>query len=170
MKFTEEHAATLAARHNIPATTVKMWRHRGRIPDRYLSESISPPANLSDPRIRRLLGICDHPAICTGKFRFAPKYWHSQLREKKFRLTVEHVVNLNREIVELRNTLRKCQDLRDAVKIGNVLRNEPRLKPVNIAGSMRLYDRLRGKLHCDEEMLAEIKQRLAIVYAEINPA
>lgn len=170
MKFTEQDAATLAARHNIPATTVKMWRRRGRIPDRYLSEQISPPADLSDLKVRRLLDICDHPAICPGKFRFAPKYWHSQIREKKFRLTVEHTVNLKREIVELRNLLRKCQDLRDAVKIGDVLRNEPRLKPVNIAGSIRLYDRMRGKLHCDDERLAEIKQRLAIVYAEINPA
>lgn len=168
--YTKHLAATLAARHNIPATTVKMWRRRGRIPDRYLSESISPPADLSDPKVRRLLTIADHPAICPGKFRFAPKYWHSQLREKKFRLTVEHVVNLKREIVELRNTLRRCRDLRDAVKIGDVLRNEPRLKPVNIAGSMRLYDRLRGKLHSDEEMLNEIKRRIAIVYSEVNPA
>ena len=58
---------------------------------------------------------------------------------------------------------RRCENRRRVAK-------RAAIETGNIAGSMRLYDRLRGKLHCDEEMLAEIKQRLAIVYAEINPA
>lgn len=171
MDYTKELADAVAARHGVGKATKKMWRHRGVIPDKYLSdEPIAPAADLSDPANRRLLEICEHPAVAPAKFRFAPKYWHVQYKTYRIRLTDADMLNLKRELVELRNLLRKCQSMNDAKKIGDAIRKEPRLKPMIIAGSYRLYDRLRGKLHCDENTLAEIKTRLAIVYSEINPA
>jgi len=35
MKFTEKLADEIAAKHNVPAATIRTWRRRGAIPDKY---------------------------------------------------------------------------------------------------------------------------------------
>ena len=171
MKYTDELAREIASRHNVTAGQIKIWKHRGRIPDRYNSDTPRPePADLDDLKVKRLLEVCAHPAIAPSKFRTMPAHWWTQHRSGDFRLTVEHVTNIRRELVELRNLLRRVRDMRSPQQMFQAVKAEKRLHPFNLVGSHRLYDRLRGRLHCDETTLEEIRACMARTYSEINPA
>lgn len=171
MKYTDELAREIASRHNVTAGQIKIWKHRGRIPDRYNSDTPRPePADLDDLKVKRLLEVCAHPAIAPSKFRTMPAHWWTQHRSGDFRLTVEHVTNIRRELVELRNLLRRVRDMRSPQQMFQAVKAEKRLHPFNLVGSHRLYDRLRGRLHCDENMLEEIRACIARTYSEINPS
>lgn len=171
MKYTDELAREIASRHNVTAGQIKIWKHRGRIPDRYNSETPLPEAaNLEDKKVQRVLQVCAHPVIAPTKFRTMPAYWWTQHRSGDFRLTVEHITNIRRELVELRNLLRKVRDIRSAEQMFQAVKAERRLHPFNLVGSHRLYDRLRGRLYCDETTLEEIRACIARTYSEINPA
>ena len=104
------------------------------------------------------------------KFRTMPAHWWTQHRSGDFRLTIEHITNIHRELVELRNLLRKMRDMRSVENIFKAVKAEKRLHPFNLVGTHRLYDRLRGRLHCDETTLEEIRACIARTYSEINPA
>lgn len=56
MKFTEEQAAEIAARHNVPAATIRTWRRRGAIPDRYTErENLDRADEKTAKYLRRVL-------------------------------------------------------------------------------------------------------------------
>lgn len=170
--YTPEEAARIAA--SFPSVTpgmLKVWKSRGRIPARFYSENpeMEQPLPANDPAVKRMIEVLSHAAIAPTKFRAVPEYWWQNYHKGKMVITKTTLVNLKREVVELRNLLRKCQGMSDIVKIGDALRAEKRLHPFNVIADQRLYDRVRGRIHASAEDFAATKLKIAAVYAAINP-
>lgn len=57
MKFTEDLAAEIAAKHNVAAATIRTWRRRGSIPDKYRERTTLERADEETTAyLRRVLG------------------------------------------------------------------------------------------------------------------
>ena len=120
-------------------------------------------------KANRIIEILKKDFMAPTKFRTIPRYWWENYQKGEMRLTETIYTNLKREIVEIRNLLRSCQQEKTAKKIGEKIKADGRLHPMLIIQDKRLYDQLRGKTLHNEDALAQIKIKIAVAYAAINP-
>jgi hypothetical protein len=137
------------------------------MPHRWQKNETDLPKNPA--KADRIIEILKKDIMAPTKFRTVPRYWWENHQKGEMRLTETIYINLKREIVEIRNLLRECQKMKTAKQIGDALRAEKRIHPFIIVDGHKLYDQLRGKTQPNEQYLKEIKIKLSVAYAALNP-
>jgi len=144
MSFNEELAAKLAAQHNLPEATVKTWRFRGQIPDKYFTGDTSPKLSPDEPRIQRLMRLLGLPTIQPAKFSMGEKF-HTQAKTGDRAWTEKLATDCEAEFREIQAKAATASKISDATRMGRIIMAEKRIHPFNIFGA-HLFDRIRGKV------------------------
>lgn len=147
MNFNEELAKELAERFNISEATVKSWRHRGSIPDKYGNpEFVKPVApdkakSIVSDRILSLLsdGLINITLLCKlsdiGSQKFA------DVKRGKTVFSEQEIIAMKREINRARILIAKTFERRSHPALKELLKSEMFLvRPILIAGGATLTD------------------------------
>lgn len=138
MDFNEEKAKEIVSKHGLSANTAKVWKSRGRIPDKYLDENYSStPMNNADKvilsRIREIVGyglinvsvLCDVSGVSLSRLS-------DSIREKG---RIDHD-DLNKIVIEIK---------RLRVFIKNNLQNEPKKLRALLSNKELKFYKINGK-------------------------
>ncbi len=107
MQFNEDIAAKIAAEHNIDAKTIRVWKTRGKIPDRYLRAGFVRLQKLTPEdfsRQKKLLKILNMPEFRTTGFLSAgvTDVKIKDVRNQKTSFTTVDLSNLEGIFTELK--------------------------------------------------------------------
>lgn len=115
MEYTDELAEKIAEKHSISAVTLRIWKHRGKIPDVYADENYVMPEAAPLKHTLRALEILSLPEINTAglisikldKARDVKAFHLGQDPGKTQNFTTKEIADLRSELTRLRNLLRE---------------------------------------------------------------
>ena len=112
MKYNDEDAQRIAAEHNVSPATVKTWRHRDNIPERYFREKYSKVESLTAEQVtqaEKLLGFVLQPAINASAFDGLMSYPKKidDIKKGKTRFTQEELTAISARREELAKEIKR---------------------------------------------------------------
>jgi len=109
--FDEETAKTIIAKFNLDKKTLKVWRTRKKIPDRYFDPEYDHSEGLKDhdTEYQKFIEILGFKEIASTKFRSLGQKG-ADIQRKKDRMTEQERIGFKTEVTELRNKLRAFMD------------------------------------------------------------
>lgn len=112
MEFNEEKAKEIIERFKLSPNTLKVWRTRGAIPDRYNNADYDNSQRLkdNDSEYQKLIAILSLPEIASTKFR-SLGLKGADIKRGKDRMSEKERIGFITEVTELRNLLRRCLDV-----------------------------------------------------------
>jgi hypothetical protein len=145
MKFDEKTAKELQQQHKLSETIIKVWRHRGTIPDKYAQENYRTPTNAKEDataqRIREIMALREIAHTNFRCFEKHPNYADGRVRgadvKKGIPLEEQEKKAFLAECAELRNKLSAAIAMPTTSKLRAVLRDK-RLHGSNVVGK-KLY-------------------------------
>jgi hypothetical protein len=145
MKFDENTAKTLQQQHNLSETTIKVWRHRGTIPDKYAQENYRTPSAAKEDataqRIREIMALREIAHTNFRAFEKHPNYADGRSRaadvKKGIALEAQEKKAFLAECAELRNKLSAAIAMPTTSKLRSVL-TDKRLHGTIVVGA-QLY-------------------------------
>jgi len=142
MKFDEATAKKLQEQHGLSAQTIKVWRHRGAIPDKYAQENYRlPQAAKEDATAQKIRAIMSLKEIAHTNFRAFekhPNYTDGRSRaadvKKGVALEEREKTAFIAECAELRNLLSAAINVPTTSKLRLALRDK-RVHASNVLGA-----------------------------------
>lgn len=159
MTYKKETADKIAAIHGVPATTLKTWEHRDKIPSKYFDTEggIVQPfgARITDADKYRLLEVFKLPNLNFSEIKSISMQKLSDLERGKGLVYQSDYKAFKKELTDLKNKSIPVQTAKsyDAkVKALRIFLQDPRLKPFTFAESKD-----REHLYCIEQLTTKKK-------------
>ena len=175
MEYTEELAAKIAATHNIPAATLRVWKLRGKIPAKYFSPEgevlTKKQENITEEERYFVLRLYEAKEINFSALKSVSMRRLSDLERGKGLLTKEEYINLKREIADLKNVCAAAFSAKTHDACVRALHKcfaDPRLKPYTLHEHKNTIDRLIQKEDIDSKDAASIVRKLGLLFQRIN--
>lgn len=143
MQFDEQKAIEIVDKFGLDEKTLRVWKTRNAIPDKYNDPNFDTSERLkdTDTEYQKFIKILNDERIAKTKFRCMSKKGNDVARQKD-RMTERERIAFKTEIVEIRNLLSKC------IKVTNIgslieMSKDSRLHPTKII-TPPLYSRLKN--------------------------
>lgn len=115
MEFNETLALELIEKYQLGKNTIKVWKTRGKIPDKYFSGNYQKPEPIaeSDINLKMVIAFLERDDIVTSRFValagiLPQKYL--DVKRKKYALNKQEIMALKKVIVSFFNDLKKITD------------------------------------------------------------
>lgn len=139
MKFEEKKAQEIIEKYNLSDATLKVWKHRGEIPDQYANSEYSRLSMMTDTtEYKKACAILALPEIHNTMFTLGKK--GSDVSRKKDRMTIEEFETFSAEIAEIKKVVFNVLKTATETTLRAVAQ-DPRLVGAKIFGS-DLYGRI----------------------------
>lgn len=175
MKYDEDTAREIIQRYGLASATLKVWRHRGSIPQKYASPDYdaTPPALLKDTL--RAVEITQLPELNVSAFtgvayRKVIDVTRHHLRGKRAsqNFTESEITALKSEVTRLRNKIRRFTVGGKEKELAALIA-EPRIKHyVLFAGEEKMLARMYKKSYVEEQEIESCRVLAARLYNQLN--
>lgn len=164
MKFIEQKAAEIMAKWGLDPITVRVWRHRGEIPDEYENPEYKPRKAAEAAQQARALEILSMPEINVSRMWSVTNAQVRDIRAGQYRMSQEKYLRIQTEITQMRNLLRKYMQHASQDNLKAIIKDR-RIKSARLlASEMNMYERLRKGLDAYDEELERAKRIIIGTY------
>lgn len=166
--FDEETAKEIIEKFNLDLKTIKVWRTRGKIPDRYFDPEYDHSEGLKDhdTEYQKFIEILGYKEIASTKFRCL-KQKGADVQRKKDRMTKNERIGFKTEVTELRNKLRAFIDAPSERTIKPLL-TDGRLHPTLLFSNAVQSQVLKGHQLLTDKQKLELKVLAMSLYNRLK--
>jgi len=169
MQFSEDLAKEISVKHKIGEATIKTWRHRGTIPDKYGNpEFVKPIApdkskSIVSDRILNILaeGLLNVTLLCNLSDVTPQKF--ADVKRGKAVFSEQEIISLKKEINRARILIAKTFERRSHPALKELLKSEMfLLRPILLSGGATLTDYDRASRFRRDEYSLDDKDYIII--------
>ncbi len=170
MKYNEEIADRLKRKYNLAASTIRTWKYRNHIPDRYVDPNYKPPKKANNLEIEEFERIYDLKYIVIKKIGGIPDYrFRDHKREGNHALVSKNDIKMIKLAMrKVQASIQKYLKKPSEKKLVELLAL-PIIRKEGLLNNNKVYDKLRkGKYDkLTEEEHNYLQQRLENIASEL---
>lgn len=162
MEYTDDKAKEIAAKHKISPSTLKVWKTRGSIPDKYQDENFQIGTKVNNQEdIDRIILKIDHPAInkevLLEKLGINKSY--ADLKRGKTSLSQQEIEGIKKEFALLKVQINNALNSKAVLKIKHILNiSYLKYRPIFEQLSKTEYDRIMRQREGKELVYSDFMQ------------
>lgn len=164
MKFSLEKAEALIKKWGLADTTIRIWRHRGEIPDEYDDPEFRPRKVATPSQQARVMEILSLPELNIARMWSVTNAQVRDWRKEEYRMSQEKNIKIKTEITQLRNLLRRYTKHPSQENLAPILKDRRIKSATLLASELKMYERLRKGLDAYEEELERTKIIISSLY------
>lgn len=167
MTYDETKARTIQKRYGLSDTTLRVWKTRGAIPDKYAGE-VDTSNTVKGGLQKRVIDALTDPRINTKQVTSVDYQKIFDVRRGGSSLTENQVKEIRREITALRNLLRRFTQGGSEAILKEII-NHPLLHPyVIFRDEKKMCDRVRKGLSAYEDEIERARVIVVQLYSDLK--
>lgn len=170
MEYSEKKARKLQEKHNLSEITIKVWKSRNHIPDRYAQRGYKRPVKADAIKLKKMEKILKINGIRRAAFQSI----HAHRLQDFLRgggnaaISEKEADSFFKEISKLKKSTERFLKKPDIDNLGNYLDKNKTLKVSLLIDDHKVYDRFRKGYQVSGKELTKIKRNIEKLYKKLD--